>query len=321
MSTRHQVALDRVRDVMGETVRGLMAEHDVTDIILNPALPGEPHGRLWVSRLGREREAIGIMSAEQAMRLIGAVASSMNVEATEATPSVQGHLITDGARFQGCIPPIVPGPFFAIRKHASAVFPLQSYVDKGQMTVRQKAVIEDAIERRLNILPVGGTGSGKTTLVNSILHAIVQIHPHHRIFGAEDTIELKCTAADQTFMCTSAGITIADLIKIGMRSFPDRIIIGEARRGPEMLETLTAWNSGHEGGLGTIHSNTAKPEAALERIEDMLMQVTSNPMHRMIARTVNVIICLDRINGLRRVTQIVSVLGHDGQNYQLKTET
>ncbi len=325
MSSRQQVALDRVRenllDVMGETVRGLMSEPDVTDIILNPPLPVEPHGRLWVSRLGREREAIGFMSAEQAMRLIGAVASSMNVEATEATPSVQGHLITDGARFQGCIPPIVAAPFFAIRKHASAVFPLQSYVDNGQMTARQKAIAEDAIARRDNILVVGGTGAGKTTLVNSLLDAIVKIHPHHRIFGVEDTVELKCAAADQTFMRTSAGVSIPALIKIAMRSFPDRIIIGEARQGPEMLDILTAWGTGHEGGLATIHSNTAKPEAALERVEDMLMQVTSNPMHRLIARTVNVIICIDRSQGVRRVTQIVSVLGHDGLAYQLQSET
>jgi type IV secretion system protein VirB11 len=244
----------------------------------------------------------------------------MGTEVTEDTPNVEGHLITDGSRFQGNGPPICL-PFFAIRKHASAVFPIQSYVDKGQMTVRQKALITTAIERRLNILVVGGTGAGKTTLVNTLLQLIVQIHPHHRIFGAEETVELKCEAPDQTFMRTSRNIAIADLIKIGMRSFPDRIIIGEARRGKEMIEILTAWGTGHEGGLATIHSNTANPEDALQRVEDMLLQVVSSPMHRMIARTVNMIICIARIEGVRRVTQVVSVLGHYGHAYQLQSET
>ena len=198
---------------------------------------------------------------------------------------------------------------------------MQSYVDKGQMTVRQMAVIVDAIARRRNILAVGGTGAGKTTLVNSLLQKIVHVHPHHRIFGVEETVELKCEAMDQTFMRTSPNMDIAALVKIAMRSFPDRIIIGEARRGKEMLEILTAWGTGHEGGLATIHSNTANPEDALERVEDMVLQVTNNSMTRMIARTVNLIICIARVEGVRRVTQVVSVLGHDGHAYQLQSET
>jgi type IV secretion system protein VirB11 len=88
-----------------------------------------------------------------------------------------------------------------------------------------------------------------------------------------------------------------------------------------MLEILTAWGTGHEGGLATIHSNTANPEDALERVEDMVLQVTNNSMTRMIARTVNLIICIARVEGVRRVTQVVSVLGHDGHAYQLQSET
>lgn len=163
MSTWSQVALDRVRenllDVMGQTVRGLMVEPDVTDTKLNPPLAGEKHGRLWVARQEREREAIGFMPADQAMRLIGAVVATKNLEVTEAMPNVQSRLITDGSRFQGNIPPVVAGPFFAIGRHGSVVFSLRSYVDKGIMTERQKAIIEAAIEDRLNILAVGSVGA------------------------------------------------------------------------------------------------------------------------------------------------------------------
>jgi P-type conjugative transfer ATPase TrbB len=315
---RHQVALARVRDhlldVMGTTVRDLLTAPDVTDVILNP------DGRLWVSRLGHERQAVGFMPADQAMRFIGAVAASMNTEATEDTPSVQGHLITDGSRFQGCIPPIVEAPFFAIRRRASAVFPLARYVAHGQMTERQKAIIEAAIADRRNILVVGGTGAGKSTLINGLLHSLVEIHPHHRIFGIEDTVELQCAALDQTFARTSATMDIRALVRIAMRSFADRIIIGEAR-GPEMLDILMAWGTGHPGGFATIHSDIARPEAGLERVEDLLLQATNNPVPRMIARTVNVIICIDRSQGARRVSQVVTVHGHDGQDYQLHSET
>jgi len=324
MTVRNRVASDRVRDnlldVMGETVRGLMTEPDVTDIILNPPLPGEEHGRLWVSKLGHEREPAGFMSADQAMRLIGAVAATMNTEVTDDTPSVQGHLVTDGSRFQGCIPPIVSAPFFAIRRHASAVFPLRSYVERGQMTERQKDIIEAAIDSRRNILVVGGTGSGKTTLLNAILLAMTEIHPHHRFFGIEDTVELKCSALDQTFTRTSANVNIRALIKIAMRAFADRIIIGETR-GLEMLDLLMAWGTGHPGGAATVHSDTTTPEAAIRRVELLLLLATPSPMHRLIADTVHLIVCIDRTKGVRRVTQIVSVLGHDGCNYQLNSET
>ena len=324
MTARNRIASDRVRDnlldVMGETVRGLMTEPDVTDIILNPPLPGEEHGRLWVSKLGHEREPAGFMSADQAMQLIGAVAATMNTEVTDDTPSVQGHLITDGSRFQGCIPPIVSAPFFAIRRHASAVFPLQSYVEHGQMTERQKDIIEAAIESRRNILVVGGTGSGKTTLLNAILLAMTEIHPHHRFFGIEDTVELKCSALDQTFTRTSANVNIRALIKIAMRAFADRIIIGETR-GLEMLDLLMAWGTGHPGGAATVHSDTTTPEAAIRRVELLLLLATPSPGHRLIADTVHLIVCIDRTKGVRRVTQIVSVLGHDGCNYQLNSET
>ena len=324
MTVRNRVASDRVRDnlldVMGETVRGLMTEPDVTDIILNPPLPGEEHGRLWVSKLGHEREPAGFMSADQAMRLIGAVAATMNTEVTDDTPSVQGHLVTDGSRFQGCIPPIVSAPFFAIRRHASAVFPLRSYVERGQMTERQKDIIEAAIDSRRNILVVGGTGSGKTTLLNAILLAMTEIHPHHRFFGIEDTVELKCSALDQTFTRTSANVNIRALIKIAMRAFADRIIIGETR-GLEMLDLLMAWGTGHPGGAATVHSDTTTPEAAIRRVELLLLLATPSPGHRLIADTVHLIVCIDRTKGVRRVTQIVSVLGHDGCNYQLNSET
>ena len=165
----HERQRENIADLMGDLINGLLAEPTTTDVILNPPLPGEAHGRLWVTRLGRDREPVGTMSPEQAMRLIGAVAASMGNEATVDAPSVEGILITDGCRFTGCIPPIVAAPFFAIRRPASSIIPLARYVADGKMTEQQKTVIEDAVARRLNVLIVGGTGSGKTTLLNAAI--------------------------------------------------------------------------------------------------------------------------------------------------------
>jgi P-type conjugative transfer ATPase TrbB len=322
MSTdRHSLVLTRQRELianhLGDAILGWLAEPDTTDVICNPPLAGEDACRVWVARLGHDREQVGTMPPDQAHRLIGAVAASMGQEATPDTPSVEGILLTDGSRFQGCIPPIVAAPFFAIRRPASAVFPLERYVADGRMTEAQKAVIEDAVARRLNILITGGTGSGKTTLLNGVILAMATITPYHRFFFIEDTPELQCVALDRTMTRTSRTVTIRDLVRVAMRSFADRIIIGETR-GPEMLDILTAWRTGHEGGAATIHSNVASPIDALERVEDLLLQATPNPMQRMIAKTINLIVCVAISRGERRVTQVAEVTGLNGNGYVIK---
>jgi type IV secretion system protein VirB11 len=312
--SRHK---DAIANHLGDDILRWLSEPDTTDVICNPPLPGEENCRIWVARLGRDREPVGTMAPDQAMQLICAVAGSMGRAATPDSPSVEGVLLTDGSRFQGLIPPVVAAPFFAIRRPASAVFPLSAYVASGRMTETQKAIIEDAVLRRLNILICGGTGSGKTTLLNAVTLAMAELTPHHRFFFIEDTAELKCEAPDRTMTLTSRTMTIRDLLRSAMRSFPDRIIIGETR-GPEMLDILTAWRTGHEGGAATIHSNVASPTDALERVEDLLLQANPNPMQRMIAKTINLIVCVAMEHGQRKVAQVAEVTGWDGHHYLIK---
>jgi P-type conjugative transfer ATPase TrbB len=321
IANRHAAA---IRDHLGELINGLLSEPDTTDLILNPPLPGERDGRIWVTRLGRDREPVGFMSAEQAIRLIGAIASTMNRAVTAAEPRIEGHLITDGSRFLGGIPPVAKAPFFCIRKPASQVFTLADYVDRGQMRQRQRDVIEVAIARRLNIIVSGGTGSGKTTLLNGIIRAMTDISPTHRFFGIEEVPELQCVALDQTFVQTTDSVSIRDLVRTAMRAFADRILIGEARGG-EMLDILQVYNTGHPGGAATLHSDVNTPSAALERIEDMISMATNPPAmpQRMIARTVGLIVCLEvTAEKQRRIRQIVSVKGYDRgtQNYITEQE-
>lgn len=311
---------DAIREHLGPLINGLLSEPDTTDVILNPPLPGETEGRIWVTRLGRDREPVGFMSAEQAIRLIGAVASTMGRAVTADEPRIEGHLITDRSRFLGGIPPISRSPFFCIRKHASKVFTLAQYVERKQMTERQRDVIEDAIRQRLNIIVSGGTGAGKTTLLNAIVDGMAKITPTHRYFGIEEVPEIQCSALDQTFVLTTDKISIRDLARTAMRAFPDRILVGEARTG-EMFDIIMLWNSGHPGGAATIHSDVAAPEAALERIEFMVSLATLAPMQRLIASAVGLIVCIKRDDdGQRRVSQVVSVQGYDGQKYLVTQE-
>ncbi len=317
ISRRHHAS---IRRHLGPLINALLAEPDVTDVILNPPLSGEAEGRIWVTRLGHDRESVGLMSTDLATGLIEAVASTMNRAVTASEPRIEGLLITDGSRFLGGIPPVAKAPFFCIRRHASRLYTLKDYVDRRQMTPRQREVIEDAIRRRLNILVVGSTGAGKTTLLNAIIGAMTAISPAHRFFGIEEVPELQCSAPDQTFTSTTDTVSIRDLARTAMRAFADRILIGEAR-GPEMLDILMLWNTGHPGGAATIHSDITAPEAALERVEMMVSLATQAPMQRLIANAIGLIVCVERDeSGQRRVCQIVSVQGFDGQKYLVRSE-
>jgi len=240
-------------------------------------------------------------------------------ELTIDTPSVEGILVTDGSRFTGFASPLTAAPCFSIRRRASAVFPFSQYVADGKMTERQRAILEDAVARRLNTIIVGSTGAGKSTLLNAFIRSMTEITPYHRFVILEDTAELQCAAPDQTIMQTTSRLGIRELLRLGLRSFPDRILIGETRDG-SMLDILQAWNTGHPGGATTLHSDTATPVQALERVEDLVMQAVPNPMHRMIARTINLIVCMQIERGVRRVSQIASVQGHDGHNYLIEQE-
>ena len=301
-----------VTRLLGETVGPLLLAADVTDIVLND------DGTLWVTRLGQDSAPVGAMAAHEAEALIAATARTLNTVVTRQSPIVEGELLIDGSRFEGIIPPVVTRPIFAIRKKASAVFTLGQYVERGLMTRRQRRLIEKAICQRRNVLVCGSTGSGKTTLGNAILAAIDELTPAHRIIGIEDTRELQCSARNAVFMRATETVTIRQLLRAALRLFPDRIIVGEVR-GAEAFDLLMAWNTGHPGGLCTVHSDISHPRAALTRLEILVSLATTAPMQRLIGEAVDLILCVERCpDGTRRVSQLVSVEGFDDSDYVLR---
>jgi type IV secretion system protein VirB11 len=309
--------IDFLRHQLGPDIGQWLFDPTVTDIILNA------DGKLWVNRLGEPSFCAGTMEAGRAEALIALIAGTLDTVVTRERPLVQGVLALDGSRFQGLVPPVVAAPAFAIRRKASAVFTLAQYVARGQMRPAQQARIEHAVRARENIVVTGGTGSGKTTLLNGVIKAIADLTPEHRILVCEDTAELQVGVANTTVMQTTDTVSMTQLIRTALRLFPDRILVGEVR-GPEALDMIDAWNTGHPGGMCSIHSNIAHPQSALMRLEGLLSRSRDCPANpqRLIGEAVDLVICIERTpDHGRRIAQIVSVQGWNGHAYQLQSET
>lgn len=297
---------------MGADLLAVLYDPKTVEIMLNA------DGKLWQERLGEPMKCIGSMRVAQAQAIIETIAGYHGKEVTRQKPILEGELPLDGSRFAGQLPPVVTAPTFAIRKRAVAIFTLDQYVEGGIMTPQQRQVLGDSVAAHRNILVIGGTGSGKTTLVNAIINQMVANDPAERVFIIEDTGEIQCAAENYVQYHTSIDVTMTALLKTTLRMRPDRILVGEVR-GPEALDLLMAWNTGHEGGAATLHANNAK--AGLDRLA-MLISMhpdSPKPIEPLIGEAVHVVIHIARTPDGRRIQEILEVSGyHDGQ-YITKT--
>lgn len=297
---------EKLRRELGPQVCELLEDSKVIEIMLNP------DGSLWCEWLGAPMERLGTMPKAQAESLMGTVASSLKTSITALNPILECELPLDGSRFEALLPPVVTGPTFTIRKKASIVFTLPNYVSSGIMTEAQCAAIKKAVRERRNILVVGGTGTGKTTLTNAIIAEIDAVTPEHRIVIIEDTRELQCSSPNVVPLRAVDHVDMTRLLKATMRLRPDRILVGEARDG-SALALLKAWNTGHPGGAATVHANSAN--AGLIRMEQLVAEATAAPMQALIAEAVDLIIAIEKTATGRRIKEVVTVTGHDGTNY------
>lgn len=298
--------ISKLENALGDHLCLALDDPSVVEIMLNP------DGKLFIERLGQGIAAVGEMSRAAAETVIGSVAHVLKSEVDEERPIVSGELPIGGHRFEGLLPPVVAGPSFTIRRRASQLIPLEDYVRAKTMTPSQASVIRSAVEAKLNIVVAGGTGSGKTTLTNAILAEIVGHAPDDRLVILEDTAEIQCAAENAVCLHTSDTVDMSRLLKSTMRLRPDRIIVGEVRDGAA-LTLLKAWNTGHPGGIATIHANSAR--SALQRLEQLTAEASQQSMQAVIGDAVDLIVFIERIPKGRRVAEILHVSRFAGGQY------
>ena len=310
----HSLAAERFRGMLnaalGPLILHALDDPRVVEIMANA------DGTIWIDRAGEGRSCIGRIQPHAAESVIRLIADHMGEAVGRHRPLLSGTLPESGQRFQGQLPPISEQPVFCIRKRAEVVFTLDEYVSQGIMIAAQVQCVREAIVQRHNILIAGGTGSGKTTLANAVLAE--PEFARDRVLIIEDTRELQCRSPDRVELLTKPTdptVTMNDLVKSALRLRPDRIVVGEVRGG-EALALLKAWNTGHPGGLATLHANSA--EDALSRLEDLVAEVSRHVPRRAIARTIQLIVFVRRTREGRRVEAISRVTGLDGAEYRIE---
>lgn len=304
---------DKLRRELGAEILDLMGRDDVTEISLNP------DGSLLFDAIGQAMMPFGSMTPNEALNMLGTVAA-MKGRVLNASAPLLECAFPLGGRLAAAVPPITSAPIFSLRRPLANRITLDTYVAQGIMTAEQVALLRLAVRKRLNIVVSGGTSSGKTTLLNALLDEVATLTPDHRILTIEDTREVQSASPNWVALCADPEIPVdlQRLLHLSLRLRPDRIILGEVRGG-EVLQMLKAWNTGHPGGLATLHANS--PEDALTRIELMILEVVDAQMPAVIGSAVDLVVQMERTPEGRRVTQMLRVLGYSDGRYQTKPFT
>ena len=297
-----------LRTAMGPEIAAALADPLVIEVMVNP------DGALRLDRLGSGRCDTGkSLDPAQTERIIRLVASHVRIEVHGAAPIVSAELPPHGEglageRFEGLLPPVSTGPCFSIRKPASRIYTLLDYVSDAILSAEAARLLSLAVVERRNILVAGGTSSGKTTLANALLAELAALD--ERVILIEDTRELQCAAPDTVALRTRPGVvTIGDLVRSTLRLRPDRIIVGEVRGG-EALDMLKAWNTGHPGGIATVHANSGP--SALYRLEQLIQEAVVAVPRRLIAEAIDLVVFIAGRGTARRIESIAAVEGLDG---------
>ncbi len=300
--------VELVESALGPVVKGLLLDPHISEIRLNS------DGALWANKLGVGKfDTSHKIAPESAKRAIEAVAYSVGECCNEQKPAISAELPGTGERFQGVLPPLSKGPVIAIRKKATRIFSLTDFEAQGVLALGQKEQLCEALHKKRNILIVGGTDSGKTTFANALLQVIADTKD--RVVIIEDTQELQCNATDVEYLRTRDGVaSLRDLVRVTMRLSPDRIVIGEVR-GAEALDLIKAWNTGHGGGVSTVHASSARQ--GLSRIEQLVQEAGVAPSRPMLAEAINIVIYMEKVGTKRLVKDVLEVKGFEHEAYVL----
>lgn len=308
------IALEMLDDMLGlGPIEPLMKDQSIADIMVNGP------NSVFVERNGIVEETnISFRDEQHVLRIAQRIASRVGRRVDESSPMVDARL-ADGSRVNVIAPPLaLKGTCISIRKFPNEAISLADFVRFGSMSKSMERILEIAARIRLNIIIAGGTGSGKTTMMNAMSRMIDR---KERIVTIEDAAELRLQQPHVISLETrpeniegKGEVTQRDLLRNSLRMRPDRIIIGEVR-GAEAFDMLQAMNTGHSGSMSTIHANSARD--GLTRLENMMlmgtMQMPMLAIRRQIVSAVDLVLYLERMrDGRRRLTSITEVVGLEG---------
>lgn len=298
----------------------LLSNDSVTEIMVNGT------NDIYVEIDGKlvKDESVSFINDEHIVRTVQRIVEPLGRTLDAANPMVDARL-HDGSRLNAIIPPLsLTGPTITIRKFSKKMEGIDDFLRMGSLTANMAEFLEACVKAKLNIIISGGTGTGKTTLLN-ILSSFID--DEERIITIEDAAELKLHQSHvvslETRMVNYEGtgeITVRDLVRNSLRMRPDRIIVGEVR-GKEAFDMMQAMNTGHEGSITTLHSNS--PEDAINRLETMMlmndMEIPVFAIRSYIEKAINIIIQIDRLSdGKRKITSISEVVGFKDDKICLK---
>lgn len=317
---RQHILRDVTDDALGlGPLQRLLEDSTITEIMVNN------HATVYVERAGViSRTPFRFSDEEHLRRVIDRIVARVGRRIDESSPLVDARL-PDGSRVNAIIPPLsVKGSTLTIRKFSETPYTVENLIEFGSFTPQLAEFLRGCVEARLNILVSGGTGTGKTTLLNVLSSFIPTTE---RIVTIEDAVELRL---QQEHVITlesrppniegSGQITIRDLVRNSLRMRPDRIVVGECRGG-EALDMLQAMNTGHDGSLSTIHSNA--PRDCIARLETLVlmagMDLPLRAIREQVAAAIDVIVQIQRLaDGSRRVTHVTEVIGMEGDTVVLQ---
>lgn len=294
---RRRSALERA---LGRGVAAALEADDVVEALVNE------DGAVWIDRVGRGLERTPhVLSAHDRETAIRLIAHEAGLTIGEDRPQLAAILPETAARVQAMLPPLTRAPVLAIRKRPRLIYRLNDYVREGIAAESAADRLAKAVAEKSNIVVAGGTGSGKTTLLNALLAE--PGFTQSRVVILEDTAELQCAGANVVQLLTKVSaptVGMRDLVQMTLRLRPDRIVVGEVRDGAA-LEVLKAWNTGHPGGLLTLHANSAAD--ALTRLEDLCMEARAQPAKRLIEAAIDMVVLIARTARGRAITDIVDL--------------
>ena len=278
-------------------------------------LSANQNGAVFVERLGAAPEHVGSLDVAARERIIRFCATASGVPVTEEAPIVSAKMPGSGFRFEGIKPPAAEAPLFSIRFHAARILKIADYVNQNVVTQDQANYLLAALRAHKNIVIAGGTGSGKTTFLNMMIGELdTPDAGQERLIIIEDTQEIKTQNPNAVFLKTTKDIDMTRLLASSMRLRPDRIIVGEVRDGAA-LAMIKAWNTGHPGGLTSVHANSA--QAALTRIDLLIREASAMPLPEVIGLGVDVAVFIEADRHARCVTEIIEVKGYENGNFQI----